>query len=168
MEELRTDTEALFRLGMKHVYGDGVEQSYPKAIELITQAADQGHVEATYNLAIFYHYGYGVDADLKKAYALYLRSADADYAKGKHLIGRFYYKGLYVPQDYEKAIEWFRKSDACNDPTAMGFNKCYLGVCYAKGYGIARDMAEAERLFALAIAEGGDYAKKLINDLMSA
>lgn len=160
------NADELFQLGMKHVYGDGAEQSYGKAIELITKAAEFGHVEAIYNLAIFYHYGYGVDVDLQKAYGLYLRSAELGYAKGKHLIGRFYYRGLYVKQDYQKALAWFRASEDCGDPSTLGFNKCYIGVCYAKGYGLKQDMSEAERLFALAVEEGRDHAKKLIDDLM--
>lgn len=150
---------ALFELGMGHVYGNGVEQSYEKAIELISQAADLGHVEAIYNLAIFYHYGYGVDVDLEKAYGLYLRSAELGYAKGMHLIGRFYYNGLHVEQDYGKAIAWFRASESCKDPACLGFNKCYLGVCYAKGYGVEQDTEEAKALFAQALTEGGDHAK---------
>ena len=161
------DAEALYQQGMKHVYGDGAPEDYVKAVELLTQAYELGHVEAAYNLAICYHYGFGVAIDLAKAYELYLFAADHGYAKGKHLIGRCYYNGWHVPQDYAEAIRWFEASANLQDPTTCGFNQCYLGVCYARGYGVERDPTKAEALFRQAVAEGGEDARKLIQRLLS-
>ena len=162
----RTDPEAQYRLGMLYVYGEAVPEDYGRAIALLTSAADQGHVEAAYNLAICYHYGFGTPIDLEKAFALYLFSAQKGYAKGKHLIGRFYYHGWYVPQDEAEAIRWFEASAQLNDPTSCGLDFCYLGACYARGRGVRADPVRAEELFRRAIADGGDIARKRIEQLM--
>ena len=160
------DAEALYQLGMKHVYGDTVPEDYGRAVELLTQAYALGHVEAAYNLGICYHYGFGVAVDLARAYELYRFAADHGYAKGKHLIGRFYYNGWHVRQDYAEAIRWFEASAALQDPTSCGFDYCYLGACYAKGYGVITDQKKAEELFQRGVAEGGEDAKQLIQRLL--
>ena len=157
---------AQFKLGMMYVYGDTVPEDNGKAVELLTKAADQGHVEATYNLGICYHYGHGVEADRQRALILYLFSAGKVYAKGMHLVGRFYFHGWCVKQNYAEAIRWFEESDKRNDPTTCGFNSCYLGVCYAKGYGVEANAEKARTYFKKALAEGGADAEKKIKELM--
>lgn len=112
------DGESLYRLAMKHIYGDGVAEDNELAARLLTQAHALGHMEATYNLGICYHYGYGVEADLEKAYELYLESANAGYGKGMELVGRFYSQGIYVEKDREKAVFWLKKAMESGDPEA--------------------------------------------------
>lgn len=110
--------ESLFRLAMKHIYGDGVEEDNELAAQLLAQAHALGHVEATYNLGICCHYGYGAEVDLEKAYNLYLESANAGYGKGMELVGRFFSRGIYVEKDREKAEYWLRKAIESGDPEA--------------------------------------------------
>ena len=157
---------AQFKLGMMYVYGDTVPEDNAKAVELLTKAADQGHVEAAYNLGICYHYGHGVEVDLQRAFMLYLFSAGKGYAKGMHLVGRFYYHGWYVKQNYTEAIRWFEASEKRSDPTTLGLNSCYLGACYARAYGVEADMEKARAYFKKALAEGGADAEKKIKELL--
>ncbi|MBR2066817.1 MAG: sel1 repeat family protein [Solobacterium sp.] len=117
MENL--NTQQIYELAMKHIYGDGVEEDNELATKLLTQAHDMGHVEATYNLGICYHYGYGTDVDLKKAFELYLESANAGYGKGLELVGRFYNRGIYVKQDKQKAKYYLTKAMESSDIEAV-------------------------------------------------
>lgn len=110
--------ECLYRLAMKHIYGDGVSEDNVLAVRLLTRARELGHVEAAYNLGICFHYGYGTEVDLKKAYELYLESATAGYGKGMELVGRFYNRGIFVEKHREQAEFWLRKAIASGDPEA--------------------------------------------------
>lgn len=102
--------EKLFQLAMRHIYGDGVEENNDRALVLLTQAAELGHVEAAYNLGICYHYGYGTTPDLARAYELYLHCAEAGHGRGMELVGRFYARGIYVAADQKKAEFWLRRA----------------------------------------------------------
>ncbi len=93
--ELCRDSQGLFELAMKHIYGDGVPEDNELAVNLLTEARELGHVEATYNLGICYHYGYGTAMDLARAFDLYLESANSGYGKGMELVGRFYNQGIF-------------------------------------------------------------------------
>ena len=87
---LLSNSQELFQLAMKHIYGDGVPEDNELAVKLLTQAHEMGHVEATYNLGICYHYGYGTGVDLANAYELYLESANGGY-EGKLCYHLFFY-----------------------------------------------------------------------------
>ena len=113
------NAQELFRLAMKHIYGDGVPEDNELAVRLLTQAHDMGHVEAAYNLGICYHYGYGTGIDLAKAFSLYLASANAGYGKGMELVGRFYNRGIYVERDRRQAEYWLSKAMGSSDPDAV-------------------------------------------------
>ena len=113
------NSQELFQLAMKHIYGDDVQEDNELAVKLLTQAHEMGHVEATYNLGICYHYGYGTTVDLAKAYELYLESANGGYGKGMELIGRFYNRGIYVEQNRKKAEYWLQKAMESTDPDAV-------------------------------------------------
>jgi TPR repeat protein len=56
-----------------------------------------------------------------------------------------------VAKDEVEAVKWFRKAAEQNYATAQ----YQLGVCYAKGRGVAADMAEAMRWYRKA-ADGGE------------
>jgi len=117
--ELCRDSQGLFELAMKHIYGDGVPEDNELAVKLLTEAREMGHVEATYNLGICYHYGYGVEVSLEKAFELYLESANGGYGKGMELVGRFYNRGIYVEQDRKQAEYWLHKAMESSDPDAV-------------------------------------------------
>ena len=112
------NTQELYELAMKHIYGNEVPENNDLATKLLIQAHDMGHVEATYNLGICYHYGFGAEIDLGKAFELYLESANAGYGKGMELVGRFYNRGIYVKQNREQAEYWLRKAMESSDSDA--------------------------------------------------
>ena len=113
------NSQELFQLAMKHIYGDGVQEDNELAAKLLTQAHEIGHTEATYNLGICYHYGYGTAVDLAKAYDLYLESANGGYGKGMELVGRFYNRGIYVEKNRKQAEYWLQKAVESSDLDAV-------------------------------------------------
>ncbi len=118
-KRLLRDSQGLYELAMRHIYGNGVPEDNEFAVKLLTQAHGMGHVEATYNLGICYHYGYGTEADLQKTYELYSEAAGAGYGKGMELVGRFYNRGIYVARDRQQAEVWLNKAMQSDDPEAV-------------------------------------------------
>ena len=63
--------------------------------------------------------------------------------------------------DYQKAVEMFRKAADFGLPDAQH----YLGKCYEKGQGVAKDPAEAVKWYRKAAEQGYEDAKKALKQL---
>eukprot|EP00971_Amphidinium_carterae_P129906 2573301-Amphidinium_carterae.1 len=50
-------------VGLWHIEGTGVDQSFPKAVLWYTQALDRGHTPAAYSLAVMHLNGIGTVRD---------------------------------------------------------------------------------------------------------
>ena len=61
------DPEAMIKLALAYLNGDGVEQSNEKAAEYMRQAAELDEPTAQYNMGMFYIQGCGVERDLAQA-----------------------------------------------------------------------------------------------------
>ena len=148
------DAESQYRLAMRHIYGDGVEEDNDKATKLLNTSAAQGHIEAMYNLAICYHYGYGTKVDLQQAFEWYLKAAEGGYGKGMQLAGEFLADGRHGAQDDCEAVKWYRKAMESTDPDAWCYSRCLLAACYEYGRGVEQNMDRAKALMAEAAAGG--------------
>ena len=72
-------------------------------------------------------------------------------AEAQAYLGRAYTHGWEgFPCDPERALHWFRLAAAQEEPSAL-FNLAWL---HDAGEGVARDTAQAERLYARAAAAG--------------
>jgi TPR repeat protein len=56
-------------------HGEGVEQSYERAVEYYEPAAHLGHVKAQYNLGHMYYNGDGVEKDIAKTREWWTKAA---------------------------------------------------------------------------------------------
>jgi hypothetical protein len=66
-----------------------------------------------------------------------------------------YDNGLGVPQNYTEAVEWYRRAAEQGYASAQ-FN---LGVMYAAGQGVRKDLVMAYILESLAAAQGVEQAR---------
>ena len=57
----------MFDLGTMYYHGQGVNQSYERAVALFTMAADLGHASAQYNLGVMCRDGRGVEHSFERA-----------------------------------------------------------------------------------------------------
>ena len=64
------DPQAQFNLGSLYYSGNGVEQSYSKALYWFTKAAERGESTSQFNLGIAYYNGEGVEQSYSKANVL--------------------------------------------------------------------------------------------------
>ena len=62
---------AQFTLGCMYRGGEGVDQSYQQARELLELAASQGNADAQHHLGLMYHNGKGVDQSYERAKEYY-------------------------------------------------------------------------------------------------
>ena len=90
----------------------GVDQSYEKAVEYYTLAADQGYASAQSNLGLMYSQGQGVNQSYEKAVELYIKAAEQGNAIALDNLGYMYENGFGVEQSDEKAIEYYREAAA--------------------------------------------------------
>ena len=114
--------EEQFQMGYKYYNGNGVEQSYKKAIEWYTKAAEQGYAAAQHNLGLSY-YKMG---EYEKAVEWYTRAAEQGLAISQNSLGVCYKDGLGVEKDISKALEWYWKAADQNYSSAQ-YN---LGLYY--------------------------------------
>ena len=77
------DAIAQLRLGVMNEMGQGIPQSYKKAVVRYRQAAEQGNAEAQYRLGEKYELGQGVPQNEKIAAEWYGKSANQGYAEAQ-------------------------------------------------------------------------------------
>ncbi len=76
-------------------------------------------------------------------------------------MGVFYAKGLGVENSEREAVRWFRAAADQNHADAL-YN---LGVCYAYGRGVLKDLIIAACFHQMAIEKGEENAKNNLVDL---
>lgn len=97
-------------LGQKYFYGDGVEQSYKKAVELYELAALQGNIVSQYALGVMYYQGNVVEQSYEKAVEYLEPAAIQGFANAQYVLAVCYYRGQGVERSSDKAREWCTKA----------------------------------------------------------
>ena len=116
------------------------EEGNKKAFDLFKKAAQQGNAMAMADLGVLYKYGKGCKLNFNKARKWFKKSAELRNDKGAYSLGYLYLKGFgSIDQNYTKAVKWFKLSD-------YKMANYWLGVCYLKGYGVAKDIQKASEL----------------------
>jgi TPR repeat protein len=134
------------------------------------KAASAGYAPAQYNLALLYAAGQGVGPDQGKAVRLFRRAASQGAAPAMHALGVALLLGRGCEPDSEEALKWFTQAAGLDHAAALccvgvlitmkGFSppipifeaaavlenhaaQHNLGVAYAEGLGVSRDLAQA-------------------------
>ncbi len=143
-------------LGLAYSDGKGAKEDNVEAVKWLQKAADQGHVMATGNLGMFYLNGWGVNPDEAKAVSLVRKAGDAYHEAqlGYHFYGK---------NRFSEAIPWFQKA-ADQDPK-NSFAQLMMGLCYADGKGVGKDLGKAKYWYQLASANGDQMATNKLSDL---
>jgi len=91
---------------------------WDKAIPLLEDAAELGHLQAICDLGNAYYLGRGVMQNYELAVAQYQKAARRGYAEAQYMLGVCYRAGQGVPQDYAQAYAWFNLASAQLHPLA--------------------------------------------------
>ena len=104
------DADAMNILAAMYKDGQGVHQSFAKAIEFYAQTAAKGNAEAMLNLGLMHENGQGVPQSFAKAIEFYEQAAAKGNAQALYYLGTKYYQGHGVPQSFAKAFELFEQA----------------------------------------------------------
>ncbi|MBQ9326553.1 MAG: sel1 repeat family protein [Clostridia bacterium] len=140
--------------------GDGVEQSYTKAMEWNFKAVNMGSGRGWANVGQMYEKGQGVPQSSEKAVMFYTLSMDSALSnpdfKGPRYAGVLYENGFVndageTVQDMEKAAECYLIAADHGDVTGCA----YIGRLYQEGTGVEQNYELAAKYYLSAL--GGDH-----------
>ena len=146
--------KAALMAGKMYLVGDGTSINYDKAAHLFKDAAFGGEPEGMYYYATCFAEGLGVKADSTKAILWANRALDKEYYWTYWLLGRMYEKGLSVKADNWSAKYYYSLGDE-HDISACQND---LGVAYATGSFVEKDMDKALELYLKAANNGNTVA----------
>ncbi len=134
------DTAAQSELGARYGKGEGVEQNFDKAIELLKDAAAKGEVQADFYLATAYYSGLGVPKNEVHAFMLFEKAADRGHAPSQYWLAVLIKdgRGGIVNPSWDGAVPLLWKSAMQGYPDA----EFLLGSAYQLGLGVEQN-AEA-------------------------
>jgi len=104
------DPLAQHELGIRYLWGRGVEADTMRAAYWIAKAAEQNLGSARYNLGILTYNGWGVAWNPFEAFRQFRRCAEQGYPEAQYVLAYFYRENLVVPRNDQEALEWMRKS----------------------------------------------------------
>lgn len=137
------DLEALHELGWRSLLGEGVSKDWPKAIALITKAAQKGGLNAQNSLGLLYDFGLGVPQKTASAIRWYEKAAKAGHPLAAMHLAQAYLNSRKDDKAQGKALESLRKAAEQGIPEAMS----QLGYYYEAGIGTEEDNQQARRWY---------------------
>ncbi len=144
------DEKILTSLAIAYYEGNGIKQSYAKAIECYKKAAELGYEVAQCDLAYMYKMGQGTPKDMKQAVYWYTKAAEQGFSDAQLELGVLYHNGTGVERDYEKSLYWYQQAAEQGNPQAQE----NLADMMMRGDGIIPDYPKAIEWFKKAAAKG--------------
>ena len=152
--------------------GKGVEKNESEAVKLARLAANQGDADAIAILGRAYENGTGVSVDTMKAEELYRKATEEGSALGKLYLSELEAEAQYrngvkllegkdVDQDFKAAFNWFEKSAAQGNVSAME----QLGFMHERGLGLDVDIKSAREWYEKAVDKGSAAAMVAIGKM---
>lgn len=137
--------------------GNGVEQDWQKAVEMLQLSADNGNPDAQWELGTMYEFANHVSKDEAKALGLYRRSAEAGSPIGLYMLAHCYQHGIVVEEDhavsdslYAKSFNELMKLVPQEDIYVLNF----IGSAYYWGDGVKADREKAFGYYLISAQKG--------------
>lgn len=156
------DPAAEFEIGARFAEGRGVTADWRQAFAWYRRAAMRGYLPAQFRLAALYERGIGVDTDIERAKVWYRRAAEQGHAKAMHNLAVLIIGGR-DDADFGAAARWFK--DAAE--RGLADSQYNLAVLCEGGRGVAKDLVEAYKWYALASRSGDQEAGRRLERLKS-
>jgi hypothetical protein len=118
--------------------------------KLLIKKAEKGDADAQYQLAEMYAEAQGVDQDYAKASQWARKAADQGNAKAQYRLASIMYMGLNGERLQPQALQLFMKARIGLELLAKNNDsdaKCKLGILFARGIGVQKDLKQAAKLF---------------------
>lgn len=136
----------------RYYYGQGVEQSYERALGLYLQAAGNGDAEAQYIAGGMYFKGLGTPVNHVKAIELLYKAAQSGVStvESEKILGQSFLLGRGVPKNLTEAHRFYTEAAEKGDSEANN----ELGFMYFVGHGVEQNYEKAFELFEIAARKG--------------
>ena len=183
-----------FKWGDCYFYGRGTEINYPRAMELYKKAWDMGYTRAASAIGMLYLMGTAGPKDASLGVEWLQKAADAGDIDGMTYLGKCCAEGIGMRSDREKAKLYLEEAAQGGQVEAMsllgelalsekkpeeavhhfekaaayGYTRAenFLGLCYAEGLGVARNLRMAEEWLRKSEAAGDKDARMLMKQYL--
>lgn len=159
------DLEAGAWLADALIYGEGgITPDGKKALSWFLRLAEKGDPQTMLSLASFNERGFpeiGLAVDPVAALAWYKRAAETGWPQALTSLGAIYGDGdpnLGVTRDDAEGFKWYQRAADVDD--AIG--QYHVGLYYAEGRGVKKDLAKAKEWLGRASAQGYSDADELL------
>lgn len=137
--------------------GNGVDQDWEKAVEMLQLASENGNPDAQWELGLMYEYANHIAQDQSKALDLYRRSAESGSPIGLYLVAHCYQHGIVVEEDhaisdslYAKSFDELMQLAPQEDIYVLNF----VGSAYYWGDGVEVDREKAFEYYLTSAQKG--------------
>ncbi|OCW56389.1 SEL1-like repeat protein [Hoeflea olei] len=154
---------AFYEIGARFTDGRGLPVDLAAAASWYQRAANLGHAPSQYRLANFYEKGSGVERDIEAAKKWYQMSAEQGNVSAMHNLAVLYATAGAAP-DYDNAADWFKRAAE----VGVRDSQVNLAILYARGDGVARDLEQSYKWFAIAANDGDKDAAAKRDEVFNA
>ena len=166
------NASAQYNLGWMYANGTGVKKDVKQAVSWYRKSAEQGNAKALVSLGVMHANGTGVKKDLKQAAAFYSKAVELGDPIAKVYLARISGStsegtlstsdlepsiavAAYNSVDYKAAINIVRPLAEQGNAGAQ----YKIGVMYANGIGVVKDVEQATSWFLKSAEQGNDLAQ---------
>ncbi len=140
------------------------EGQFDRSFRVFQQLAEQGIAEAQLELGTHYWRGWGVERNDAEAFRWFSLAAEQGNADAQYEVAYAYWDGIGVAQDRQEGLHRFQRLGKTGYVPAQ----TTLGDFYRDGTGVEASPEEAMRWYALAAAQGDDWARRELAKLSGA
>jgi TPR repeat protein len=99
--------DAIYRLGLLYLNGDGLPQNLTLATEIFKKSMDLGSADACYQLGLMHYPGKATDIDYSKAEQYYIVAANMGHCGAQLELGQLYEDGYIEGKGFLHALKWY-------------------------------------------------------------
>jgi len=155
--------DALGGVGYFYATGTIVRKDLAEAVGWFRKGAEKGGAKAQLNLGKALAYGRGVTANEPEGLQWIERAAAQGLPQAFHEQGEFHYYGKFGrSKDYQEAYRYYLKAAEADYAGAQNM----LGVIYLYGYGVPRNLSQAEAWFRKGAEQGDAKSQSGLGQLL--
>lgn len=143
------DVQAMYKLGMAYLNGNGTNKSVKKAILWLSRAADNENAEALLELGNMYYLGTDIPRDRQKALKYYTIASEVGSPLATYNVGRIHQEEAGI-----QAVQWYQEAAKQGLPKAMN----QLAQMYYIGTFVKQDLSKTVEYYQLSAQHGDTKA----------
>ena len=148
--------------GEYYLLGPQEKRDYPKALDLLTEAARADDPKAQFALGTMYATGQGITKDSQQAFGFYKKAADQGHLAAQAVIGDYFTTGTGTEKNLSRAFYYYKKAADAGNIQAQ----TQIGSFLAYGMGVEKNLAEAKVWLQKADAAGNAWGKYYLGTLL--